>query len=294
MAVVQEISKEEVETWLKQGISANILVAGKMGVGKSTVVNGVVGEEVAVAAKSPTGVTPAVVRYERVVENIYLQVFDTPGLDDPYRDDEDTVREMVEKTEGRVDLLMFCLDIRNRVTRNDIESMKLFTTAFGTQVWTNTVFVLTFANKIEASSESELRKAFDSQVKSYTNHIHNFLREKCNVEESVARLVPVVPAGYYQPTLPGCKDWLTDLWLESFKRIRHPANAAFFKMGAPRFWSETDLGYKPPYMRKLAVKLKSGLKQLSELVIEAWKAGLIQDIIIAIVRGGVELSKSLK
>ena len=59
-----------------------LLVIGETGVGKSTLVNNLLGEDVADVGYSMTSATSAVNCHEGTIEGVPVKVYDTPGLAD--------------------------------------------------------------------------------------------------------------------------------------------------------------------------------------------------------------------
>ena len=76
-------------------------------------------------------------------------VWDTPGLGDPFGDDEATVKEIAEKCK-ETDLVVNCLNVQSRLANDDAIGIKLLTETVGQQMWNHAVFVLTFANEVKA------------------------------------------------------------------------------------------------------------------------------------------------
>ncbi len=71
-----------IEKWIIEHESrhngVNIVAVGETGVGKSTLVNGLVGEDVMLTSKGAGSVTQGVTEYKGTRN--YLRIFDTPGL----------------------------------------------------------------------------------------------------------------------------------------------------------------------------------------------------------------------
>ena len=122
------------------------MVAGKVGAGKSALVNGLIGREVAIEGDSAASVTTTVNQYKKLINAVVI--FDTPGLFDPRTDcDCETLQEICQKTKGTIDLLLICMKMTKHLEQSHILLVERLKLVFKTDaVWKNTLLVLTFAN----------------------------------------------------------------------------------------------------------------------------------------------------
>ena len=69
---------------IRKAKELNFIVIGHTGIGKSTLINGLIGEEVAKVEEGLTtsGVTTKVQPYSRKIDEIKVVVYDSPGLED--------------------------------------------------------------------------------------------------------------------------------------------------------------------------------------------------------------------
>ena len=109
------------------------MVAGLGGAGKSTLVNRLFGQAENVAKEGCAGqmTTQAVRRYNHTLKNgVKAIIFDTPGFDDPDIQEHRIIAEVKSETEGKLDLVIYCLSIERkgaRVTNADIKAICLLT-----------------------------------------------------------------------------------------------------------------------------------------------------------------------
>lgn len=105
---------------LREG--AHVVLVGQPNVGKSSLLNRLSGEEIALVSDI-AGTTRDVIRQSLQINGIPLHVIDTAGL----RDSQDTVEKMgIERTRAaaeRADLILLLLDARKGVTAADQEIM---------------------------------------------------------------------------------------------------------------------------------------------------------------------------
>ena len=106
--------------------SLKIVLSGKMGVGKSSLINGLVGKEVSKEAKSVLAVTNEITSYSFTMEvedttvqkTIDVTALDTPGIADTFRDEDTNLKAIAEHCSD-CDLLIYCMDIRVRFSTDD-------------------------------------------------------------------------------------------------------------------------------------------------------------------------------
>ena len=221
--------------------SVEILLAGKISTGKSTLVNSLVGQRIAVEGNRPFTETTKIVCYTKAVDisseilekTINVRVWDTPGLGDPFGDDEATAKEIAEKCK-EADLLVYCLDIRGRFATDDATAIKLLTEAVGQQMWKHAVIVLTFANTVEANHGRDAATLLREKISSWTDAIKRLMKEKLKFPHDIADNISIIPAGYchYQP--PGIDDWFSSFWVTSFTKIKPSAQPALMGINIGR------------------------------------------------------------
>ena len=220
----QTILDQAAQAWLDASQSLTIVVIGKMGVGKSSLVNGILGKEVAPEGLGPYSYTQAVVPYTKEINNVTVTVIDTPGLQDPDIEDE-VIFEQIRKVTGDsgVDLVLFCLKMSDRFTRGDQEMIQRTGEIFQRSIWNNTLLVLTFANEIKVDNAQE----FEQLLQSWKDRLVKTLQKHAGLSPDDAKEVPVVSAGYEEPDLPHCegwrdpnkcKNWINHVFLAASKR----------------------------------------------------------------------------
>lgn len=199
-----------------------IVVAGLGGVGKSTLVNRLFGlrqeENVAEEGSGHSGeaTTMAVRRYRHKLKNgVEVIIFDTPGFDDPDINEYCIIADMKLKTEGMLDLMLYCVSVEKkgaRVTQGDIRAIRLLTRVFGVELWKKAIFVVTFANMAcDRLEKDEYFKLINTiKVKLRTN-----LLEKARMPNDIVAGIPVVTAGFTDPVIlheENCQNWADRLF----------------------------------------------------------------------------------
>lgn len=250
LSEVNFADNEELKAILERSDKIRILIVGKTGTGKSTLVNGLVGQRVAVEGLglSTSGTTSSVTPYNRHIGGVMVTIFDSPGLQDGSDNEEEYLKEMKEKC-CDVDLVIFAIKITDNkfVRRNpDAIAMAKMTGTFGESLWKKALVVLTCADAVEAMnlqmcsmSFSEKTKFFKKLVSDFKVAIHNTLVEDAKVPREIVERVKVIPTGHSSiKRLVDGTLWFSNFWLESLTSIPSPeARAAMIKLNARRFHS---------------------------------------------------------
>lgn len=116
VAVVESAARRG--SLLREG--ARVALIGRPNVGKSSLLNRLAGEEVAIVTDLP-GTTRDVIRQELLLEGIPIHVLDTAGLRDP---GDPIERVGIERTRGvieRADLVLFVADVQEGLTAEDFK-----------------------------------------------------------------------------------------------------------------------------------------------------------------------------
>ena len=201
-----------------------ILVTGKTGTGKSALINGILRENMTVEGSSLDPETTEVEQFTRIVNDIPLVVFDSPGLQDGTENEKEYLLDM-ERRCKKVDLVLYTLKMSDkRLHADDVEAMKKLTNAFGSAFWENVVFVMTFANEIRdpetPDDDVKNRQFFEERLGKWETKLPDTLVKELNVTRKVAKLVPIIPAGYSKnPDLPGRRFWFSQFWSAVLSRM---------------------------------------------------------------------------
>lgn len=218
------------------GKSIRILVTGKTGTGKSALINGLIGQKVAVEGDTLNPQTSKVQQIKRMVQGVSMSIFDSPGLQDGTEREQEYLEDMQWKCRS-VDLVLYAIRMTDqRVHAEDTRAMKKLTTAFGVEFWTRAVFVLTFANEVQdpIDPEDEVKNEahFKKRLEIWKEFLPEIIEERVNIPAEIARSIPIIPVGYYSiRDLPGQKYWFTQFWLAAVNRMKEAeANGAMYML----------------------------------------------------------------
>ena len=211
--------QKQIKQWLEKNNKFKILITGKTGTGKTTLVRGL-NEQIVPEEDHLEPHTVKVTPYDHEYDDVYFTFYDTPGLKDTVNGSNDYsyLKDMVQNNE-HPDLIIFTLKMDDHFRQEDADTIGNVTDAFGWKVWKNAMFVLTFANavqKVGHSVESRANRVYFSNLRnSFSLNITKLLREQ-NVQEYVANSIPVIPVGLVsQPQIESDGrdiSWVDDFW----------------------------------------------------------------------------------
>ena len=252
---------EEIDKWTEESNSVKIFVTGKTGTGKSTLVNGIVGQEVARVGRclepGTSDINPK--KCSTGPHNVAVTVCDSPGLQDGNTEEAsylDMIRQYCTTTSSPavydVDLILYCMNMSDtRMKGYDVNAMIKLTKTLGKDMWKNTLIVLTFANRVVTQAEEEhdnndvaVSDAYATKLKMWIDEIRSVLFKDVNLSKEEAQKIRITPAGKSNKPqiIPGDDVWLSKLWYEAVSAARSSAVPALIKMNEHRFkvMSEVD------------------------------------------------------
>ena len=209
---------EEIEKWLYKHNHFTVLVTGKMGTGKTTLVMGLNGT-VPNTSSSDTLLphTVNVTPYTKEHKRVNFTFYDTPGLKDSVGGENDW---KYLKQMRMPDVLIFTMKMDDSEFRQeDIDTIKNISHAFGWKVWERALFLLTFANVVSKPGENvgvrENQVYYNRRRDDFALKVTETLNE-LNAETTVANTIPVLPVGLVkQPIIPSDVQklsWVKEFW----------------------------------------------------------------------------------
>lgn len=203
------------------------LILGRTGVGKSSTINSLMGQEVA-RVNPYRATTKEVEFYPGELNGVKYVVIDTPGLCDALENkgNDQTYLELVRSKVSHFDCMWFVTPLTDTRVRSDEQKViRLISEAFGTKVWEHALIVFTFAASVTPTSE------YDVALRERTELIREEI-EKCS-SKAIAENVPSVAVDNKNEMTPDGKKWLGTLYTTVFSRISKQGLTAFLMATAP-------------------------------------------------------------
>ena len=268
-----ELVKKRINDWKKRGKQIlKIVVVGKVGAGKSALINGLIGDVVAPEGNSVGSVTSAVNQYKKEINGVDVIIFDTPGFFDPKQEDGETLHEIHQETKGTIDLLLICMKMTDRLEQTHVLIIRSLQGFFRADaMWENSLIVLTFANEVrpqrtrhigvpsqpedQEANQELLKDHFQKRLSEFKEALFKYLYN--HIPAQFLKEIPVVPAGYDDPNLPGYADWLSKFWVKAFSRASDSARIALMRISESRFMENPSNETMPPYLRPISMSVAS-------------------------------------
>lgn len=242
-------NSEELDRIFKNANEFRFLITGQTGVGKSTLINGLIGKEVAEVGDGveASGVTTEVKPYHKIIDEVDVLVYDSPGLEDGSGNEKKYLDELYKKCHD-AHLFIFAVRLTNRFVPNnpDVLSMVKFTDRFGPKTWEKAIVIITCANLVEAlnpqallhlKSSKEKKEYFQKLMGNYKSLIHKALIKDAKVPADIVECVKVVPTGIEsEKELMDGTLWFTNFWFECLRAMpKVESRATLIKVNAKRF-----------------------------------------------------------
>ena len=178
----------------------SVIIIGKTGVGKSSLINSLFGEQVATVGHDEA-TTMNVEKYTKYEGNHTINIWDTMGLYDDIGEPKEYIKRIAD-TVKKAHLVLFCFDSSEaRWTKDNKDILDIIKKELSENIFKNTLFVFTKYNIHRNEKSLETRKY---KINSIVNNA------KFGVAES-----------------PQTKDWDTKLWLEILKVVKETSKPIF-------------------------------------------------------------------
>ena len=244
----------------------SILVLGKTGSGKSTLINAMLKGEVARTSSSPTPTEHnSVESHEGNLDDYTVIMYDTKGFFDREENEDNILNGISQECTEGFSLILICLKMIDKVDRSVYECLQKLQRRLDKDLWKRCVFVLTFTNFwLENNDICDLSK--DQKIAALIKQINAFKKavKECAkgiISGEIFDEIPFALAGTAkkrqlicddgtevrasddaeQNILAATEDWLVELWHVCMRQCEE-TKKPFLKHFVKRYWPMIGLG----------------------------------------------------
>jgi GTP-binding protein EngB required for normal cell division len=222
MKIIEEVQKEYIAEIAKKMLSRKdnlkFLLIGRTGVGKSSTINSLLGEEVAPIGKyRPTTIEVSTFKHKH--GDLIYEIIDTPGLCDdlPEAGNDEKYIKKIKEHINSVDSIWFVSRLdETRVSSDEKRGIKIITESLGKDCWKQAILIFTRADKADD---------FEMDIIERTN----IIREEIGKYFTDAKNIPSVAVSNVSSTLPNGKEWLPELFTQVYLRFSDQGALPFLK-----------------------------------------------------------------
>ena len=276
-----------------------ILVIGRTGTGKSTLINNILGKKVARVGHTLQSETPEVSQHEYFVEGVPIIVYDTPGLGDVKGEKDEKKHLEIMKdflAQEKIQLVVYCFQMNETImTSSIVGALRKYH-----QIcvdWARSVIALTFADAVYvptreqkcSASSIETSCLFDDSLAYLRSNLSRELKISVGVKSVVVDQLGTYPTSLLpSDLLPNGKPWYVPLWLHIVEILSPPAAVRFLDIHRNNIYdeqasppstpakAEVNLSgeYKYKFAVSIAAKVESPCKDNNTLAAAIVEAGL--------------------
>ena len=259
------------------------MVIGETGEGKSTLINALIGKEVANEGDTFEAGTNTIQDYRLEQNGVQITIWDTPGFGMVGKEEDEKTVELLRNIDcWPIDLALFCFRMDGMRFPKEIHTntIQKITQVFGKSFWLHCVFILTFANSIETicPKQVEFELFFSKRVCLLEEKYRKALEENAGLNDDELKTICAVPVGSYKQgmfeenpwALPDREDWFVSFWMECTTHMRNVS--AILQVNRDRFrLPGLDTSCSPPQLESCDPyerSIEASSKEISEIDIQ--------------------------
>ncbi|NCB57259.1 MAG: hypothetical protein EOM46_07060 [Gammaproteobacteria bacterium] len=220
--------KEIINKYIQDDKPLTFLLIGRTGVGKSSTVNSLLGEQIApVGDYEPT--TFSVKEYTYDKNGINILIYDTPGLCDdlPESGNDDNYLNQIKRKLDGVDVVFFVTELdSSRISGDEKRGIKKITEVLGDSIWKHSVIIFTKSDRIPQES---LKNTLLKRTELLTQEISKYTRQ-------FQTTIPSIGISNQNPS----DRWLGELFTITFERMKNKGAFKFLVALNTDIGSETE------------------------------------------------------
>ena len=248
-----------------------ILVIGRTGVGKSTLINNLLGKEVASVGHTLKSETPVVKLHKYSVEGVRVDVYDTPGLGDVIGEEDEAkhlakMKDLLAKK--KIHLVVYCFQITKTLVVSSDEGALRKYHEIGVD-WKQSIIALTFADAFYIPNKERCLYPYDTVSDFFDRRVALWEKVIMTLVEGAPELFPTT----LLPTdrLPNGNSWYVPLWLHIVRILSSAASLRFVDIHRRNICDEQT----PPLNKRVTLELKlpgDGRNQLAHSIVASVEA----------------------
>ena len=245
-----------------------VLVIGRTGVGKSTLINNLLGKEVASVGHTLRSETPTVNPHEGMVEGVPIAVYDTPGLGDIKGEEEEAKHLCMMKdllAVGKIHLVVYCFQMNKTIMISSHVGPLCKYHKIGVD-WKRSVIALTFADALyvpESDRKLPMSQFFDERLAFWRKQLKKELVETVGVNSDVVERLEMYPTTPLpKDQLPNGNPWYVPLWLHIVEILSPAATVRFLDIHRNNICDEQT----PPPSKRVKVEVNLNGEDRNQLV----------------------------
>ena len=246
-----------------------IILIGETGQGKSSLINGLLGQVVASEGHDLVSHTRGINEYFFEKDGVTVNVWDTQGFEMEIGDVDVSRLQAIAKRE-QIHLILYCVRMDNTRWPNAIDAVTIhkMTEVFGKGIWQHCRFVLTFGNQVAGlcPHNQEVEEYFSERVCKFEEQIGILLKDHAGLsDEDVVKIQTAIPVGDPRPhqtspksrwDLPNrLKNWLIKFWCACAEIMPLSCLPSLFQLNEDRFDYDDINSLNPSTDKQAAVHI---------------------------------------